>query len=310
MAAIATADITLRQAQAADAPALFDAHQDSVLNQAVTAYDAPQLQAWFEGRSPAIYEPALSEGRIWLAERAGRVLGFVGIEPLEVSLLFVRAEAAGSGLGRRLLALGMAQARRTGAGPLKLVATLNSQAFYERHGFVPTERCETLRGSAQSIRIELIRMRQQVMHLCQQPQHTDAVAQLIYQEFWREVKNGMSEADLQAHLRTATDPDRLPLCLIAVDADGQLLGTVNLIDNDDRQRTHLWPWLAAMVVLESQRGRGIGSALVRSLLLEARRLGLPRLFFGTDGPGFYTRLGAQLHEQVSETFCVMRFELG
>ncbi len=218
-----------------------------------------------------------------------RVLGFVGAEPLEVSLLFVRPEAA---------------------GPLKLVATRNSQAFYERLGFVPMQRCETLRGRAQDTRIELIHMRQQVMHLCQRPQHGDAVARMIYQEFWRDVTNGMSEADLQAHLRTATDPDRLPLCLIAVDADGQLLGTVNLIDNDDSQRTHLWPWLAAMVVLESQRGRGIGSALVRSLLLEARRLGLSRLYFGTDGPGFYTRLGAQLHEQVSETFCVMRFELG
>lgn len=310
MTKAAHSDLTLRQARAADAPALFEAHQDSVLGLARSAYAAPQLQAWFEGRSPALYEPALSEGRIWLAEQGGQVQGFVGVEPLELSLLFVRRSAAGSGLGRRLLALGLAQARRTAAGPLKLVATLNSQTFYERHGFVPVERCETLRGHAQATRIELVRMRQQVLHLCQQPRHSDAVAQWIHQAFWRDVKNGMSEADLQAHLRGATDPDRLPLCLIAVDADGQLLGTIHLIDNDDRQRTHLWPWLAALVVVESQRGRCIGSALVRSLLLEARRLGLPRLFFGTDVPGFYTRLGAQRQEQVSETFCIMCFELG
>lgn len=310
MGRAARSDLTLRQARVTDAPALFEAHQDSVQSLARSAYTAPQLQAWFEGRSPAIYEPALSEGRIWLAEQGGQVQGFVGVEPLEVSLLFVRRSAAGSGLGRRLLGLGLAQARRTAAGPLKLVATLNSQAFYERHGFVPVERCETLRGHAQTTRIELVRMRQQVLHLCQQPVHSDAVARMVHQAFWHDVKSGMSEADLQAHLRGATDPDRLPLCLIAVDANGQLQGTVNLIDNDDRQRTHLWPWLAALVVMESQRGRGIGSSLVRGLLLEARRLGLPRLFFGTDVPGFYTRMGAQRHEQISETFCVMCFELG
>jgi predicted N-acetyltransferase YhbS len=149
----------------------------------------------------------------------------------------------------------------------------------------------------------------QILHLYQQPQHTEAVARLIYEEFWRGVEGGYSEADLLAHLRTANDPDRIPLCLIAVE-DGRLLGTINLIENDDAKRSHLRPWLAAMVVSPAERGRGVGSALVRALLAQARRLGLPRLYFGTDGPGFYSRLGAQLHEQLSESFCIMRFELG
>lgn len=152
-------------------------------------------------------------------------------------------------------------------------------------------------------------MQAQILHLYQQPQHTEAVARLIYEEFWRGVEGGYSEADLLAHLRTATDPDCIPLSLIAVE-HGRLLGTINLIENDDAKRPHLRPWLAAMVVSPAERGRGIGSALVRALLAEARRLGLPRLYFGTDGPGFYSRLGAQLHEQVSESFCIMRFELG
>lgn len=149
----------------------------------------------------------------------------------------------------------------------------------------------------------------EVLPLYQRPELVEPVAQLIYEEFWREVEDGYSVADLVAHLRGATDPDRIPLSLIAVE-DGQLLGTINLIENDDAKRAHLRPWLAAMVVSESRRGEGIGSALVRTLLAEAQRLGLPRLYFGTDGPGFYARLGAQLHEQVREDFCIMRFELG
>ncbi|MCX2862074.1 GNAT family N-acetyltransferase [Paucibacter sp. PLA-PC-4] len=149
----------------------------------------------------------------------------------------------------------------------------------------------------------------EVMPLYRCPGLIEPVARLIYEEFWREVEGGYSLADLVAHLRNATDPDRIPLSLIAVE-DGELLGTINLIENDDAQRAHLRPWLAAMVVSQGRRGEGIGSALVRTLLAQAQHLGLPRLFLGTDGPGFYARLGAQLHEQVREDFCIMCFELG
>lgn len=149
----------------------------------------------------------------------------------------------------------------------------------------------------------------EVLPLYQRPGLIEPVARLIYEEFWCEVEGGYSVADLIAHLRSATDPDRIPLSLIAVE-DGQLLGTINLIENDDAKRSPLRPWLAAMVVSQGRRGEGIGSALVRALLAEAGRLGLPRLYFGTDGPGFYARLGAQLHEQVREDFFIMRFELG
>jgi hypothetical protein len=48
---------------------------------------------------------------------------------------------------------------------------------------------------------------------------------------------------------------------------------------------------------------------VHALVDEARRLGVARVYFGTDGPGFYTRLGAVLHEQVRADFCFMRFDL-
>jgi predicted N-acetyltransferase YhbS len=71
----------------------------------------------------------------------------------------------------------------------------------------------------------------------------------------------------------------------------------------------LRPWLAAMVVAKAFRGQGIGSQLVRALLAEAERLKFSVVYFGTDGPGFYERLGAVRHEQVTPEFCIMRFEL-
>lgn len=143
--------------------------------------------------------------------------------------------------------------------------------------------------------------------LCRHPGLVPSVAQLIYDEFWKD-RDGMTVADLVAHLETARDPGRMPLSLVALHG-GRLVGTVNLIDNDDRKRTHLHPWLAAMVVVDGFRGRGVGTRLVRALLAGARTLGYRNVYFGTDGPGFYTRLGAVLHEQVTEEFCIMRFAI-
>ena len=147
-----------------------------------------------------------------------------------------------------------------------------------------------------------------ICHLFEHPHHLPAVAQMIYREFWVGVVDGLTVEFLEAHLRTATDAGRIPLSLVALD-DERLVGTINLIENDDSKRAHLRPWLAALVVAEDMRGRGVGSRLVNALLDEARAMQIPVVYFGTDGPGFYERLGALRHEQVNDVFFIMRFEL-
>ena len=84
-----------------------------------------------------------------------------------------------------------------------------------------------------------------ICSLFNHPQRVDGVAKMIYDEFWVDVEDGMSVGDLVAHLKAAAEPHQIPLSLIAL-VDGQLAGTVNLIENDDAKRTHLRPWLAAM----------------------------------------------------------------
>jgi predicted N-acetyltransferase YhbS len=145
-----------------------------------------------------------------------------------------------------------------------------------------------------------------IAHLFERPALRPAAAQLIYDEFWVG-KAGFSPAHFEGRLREAVDPGRLPLSLVACDGD-RFLGTINLIDNDDDRRTHLWPWLAALAVAPASRGRGIGTRLVERLLAESARLGIDRVYFGTDGPGFYRRLGAVVHETVRGDFCIMRLD--
>lgn len=144
-------------------------------------------------------------------------------------------------------------------------------------------------------------------HLFRHSAHLPLVAEWIYREFW-EGRPGYSVATFEGLLADATDPDRVPLSLLAL-AEGRPAGTVNLIHNDNPNRPALHPWLAALVVVPEYRGRGIGSALTLRLCEEAARLGFAELYLGTDIPAFYTRLGAGLHEQAGDPYCIMRFAL-
>lgn len=141
-------------------------------------------------------------------------------------------------------------------------------------------------------------------HLFEHPQHVPLVARWIHGAFWAGA-GGYSVADLEGLLREACDPARIPLSRLAL-VDGEPAGTVNLIDCDDLSRSELHPWLAALYVGPSFRGRGVGSILVRQLQRDATVLGYDGMYLGTDAPGFYARLGAQTHELRNTGHVIMR----
>lgn len=71
-----------------------------------------------------------------------------------------RRPAAGSGLGRRLLALGIENAQAGFEGPLKVVATHNAQRFYASHGFVVVEESRFVRGEPE-LHFAVVKMQRQ-----------------------------------------------------------------------------------------------------------------------------------------------------
>jgi predicted N-acetyltransferase YhbS len=147
-----------------------------------------------------------------------------------------------------------------------------------------------------------------ISHLYERPELRRAVAEMIHAEFWADAP-GADAQGMEARLAQAAQRDALPLCRVAVQAT-QPLGVVNLIDYDDPNPRVGTPWLAGLVVAPTWRGRGLGTQLVHTVLDDARRLGQTQLFLGTDGPGFYQRLGARVHEQMRLDFWILRFDLG
>ncbi|QPF90824.1 GNAT family N-acetyltransferase [Bradyrhizobium commune] len=133
-------DVSFRAACREDAEAVFNVTKASIGGLARASYSRHQIENWMGERTPAFYEELIAKGRMTVCMRGRIVVGFVDAEPGEVTRLFILPEAAGAGLGRRLLEIGIVQARLGHDGPVRLEATINAEGFYQRHGFRSTGR--------------------------------------------------------------------------------------------------------------------------------------------------------------------------
>lgn len=143
-------------------------------------------------------------------------------------------------------------------------------------------------------------------HLCRTPAHLHQVASWIHGAFW--TRSGKGVETVIGLLREARDPHRIPLSLLAF-VEREPAGTVNLVASDSRTRPDLSPWLAALYVDPSRRGRGIGARLVRRLVAEASRLGCTEVFLETDIPEFYERLGARRFQPLADGGWILRVDV-
>ena len=80
--------------------------------------------------------------------------------------------------------------------------------------------------------------------------------------------------------------------VVAEDADGAIVGTASL-----KVYSTSLAEIAALAVRDDQQGRGVGRALVESVIDDARALGLKEVFGLTRKPMFFLRLGFRSAEK-------------
>lgn len=84
----------------------------------------------------------------------------------------------------------------------------------------------------------------------------------------------------------------LPRWYLMLD-DDRVIGSFGLIENDFMVRKDLMPWLCALSVEESERGKAFGARLLTHGQREAGRLGFEKLYLCTDHVGYYEKYGWQ-----------------
>ncbi len=113
--------------------------------------------------------------------------------------------------------------------------------------------------------------------------HPEALPTLIewFEREWAPYYGNGGPGDAAADLKGSANREELPIALAAF-ADGALCGTAALKPESVTTHPHLSPWLAALLVAEPYRERGVGRRLVRAVEDLARRHGFDAIYTGVD----------------------------
>ena len=133
--------LNIRRARQEDREAIWRAHGSAIRAACASHYSKEVIEVWAGGLRPEKYAEAIDRYEFFVAEEDGRVVGFgeLGPEAGAVQGLYVSPDAAGRGVGWRLLCTLEERARAHGLKSLRLTSSLNAVAFYERAGFKAVE---------------------------------------------------------------------------------------------------------------------------------------------------------------------------
>ena len=129
-----------------------------------------------------------------------------------------------------------------------------------------------------------------IEYLADHPELAPTLARWHYDSWQDLIPNWSYEIALE-ELSSHRDRAAIPTTFVAFRNDA-LVGSASLLVEDMPEWRHLTPWVASVFVIPSERGRKIGSRLVRHAVTVAGRLGMKEVYLLTPGQaGFYRRLG-------------------
>jgi RimJ/RimL family protein N-acetyltransferase len=112
-----------------------------------------------------------------------------------------------------------------------------------------------------------------------------------FRDQWPDYYADMSQAELEQDFRSDAFRDRLPIRLIAFES-GELAGTIVLREYGSETLPEFQPELGGLYVVESHRGHGIATELVRAGMNAAFQQGYETVFATTvAAAGILERLG-------------------
>jgi putative acetyltransferase len=137
MASPSDLTLFLRPYQPEDGLGLLALFRDTIRRVDARDYSPPQIAAWASDDLSAAAWIDRFQGRfVVVAEVAGRLAGFAELErDGHLDRVYVSADHVGQGIGRRMLAALVAEARRLEIERLFVEASITARGFFEAQGF-------------------------------------------------------------------------------------------------------------------------------------------------------------------------------
>jgi len=126
-----------------------------------------------------------------------------------------------------------------------------------------------------------------IISVREQPEALESIIS-YFQKTWASETSMMVYDDA---IRSSLMSDNaLPQWFVLMD-EANIIGCAGLITNDFISRMDLFPWLCALYINESYRGRNLGSLLIEYGKKKAKELGFMNLYLCTDHVGYYEKFG-------------------
>lgn len=128
----------IRLAIHTDLEEISKCHKTSIQVLCRDDYSAEIVKKWTSILNPGIYESAIREKILIVAETEGLLLGFgiLNTKANELSAIYVHPDSKGKGIGKSILLKLEAIALENHVNKLHLCSTINVSGFYKHHGYV------------------------------------------------------------------------------------------------------------------------------------------------------------------------------
>ena len=120
----------IRPATVEDAPSVWETHVSAIRILCRDAYTPEQIEAWAGPRKPEDYRKPITDGQLFVAEVAGRVVGFGEFSKEEVRAVYVHPEFGRRGIGTALFRRVVEALGKLGVEKASLDASITSVPFY------------------------------------------------------------------------------------------------------------------------------------------------------------------------------------
>jgi predicted N-acetyltransferase YhbS len=152
----------------------------------------------------------------------------------------------------------------------------------------------------------------QIANLADRRELLPTISMLLHRE-WGHLPPWASLSDIEMRLAAGLNTECAPFTLVALGGSNECLGTASIKLFELPEHADKTHWLGEVLVSPEQRGRGVGSALIRACIAECERLGITMLYLYTpDQQPLYERLGWEeiARDRVNdESVSIMRLKL-